>query len=186
MNDECTHSNAHTRNTYTPRAPRAFACSASFGVAINYTIVWCTSVNSALTTTVVGCLKNLVVAYVGILVGGDYIFSWLNFTGITVSVTGALMYSVIEFRQKAQAAAAAARASSDAAAGAELVTQSAGKDGGGGGSDGTKSGRGGEISSAYRDDGDDDDDDDEDNFSDEEAAFLAEVGPEEGGAPDHA
>ncbi len=159
-------------------------------MAINYTIVWCTSVNSALTTTVVGCLKNLVVAYVGILVGGDYIFSWLNFTGITVSVTGALLYSVLEFRQKVAAAAAARSASSSdaVAAGQELVTKSSSgaKDGGGGAKSGVGRGAVGGVSGAYRDDGgDDDDDDDENNFSDEEAAFLAEVGPEEG-APENA
>mgnify|MGYP003885141653 FL=1 len=81
----------------------SFVCSTSFGLAITYAIVWCTSVNSALTTTVIGCLKNLVIAYVGMFVGGDYVFSWLNFIGITVSVTGAIIYSVVEFVQKQHA-----------------------------------------------------------------------------------
>ena len=140
-----------------------FSCSCSFGLAITYAIVWCTSVNSALTTTVIGCLKNLVIAYAGMFVGGDYVFSWLNFTGITVSVTGAIVYSFVQFRAKQS------DSSTTSGRGTDPSSTEAGN------------AKEAELASLLVDHhGSDDDagdrgfeDDEEGNMSDEEAAFLA-------------
>jgi solute carrier family 35 protein len=55
--------------------------------------------NSALTTTVIGCLKNVCITYLGMIIGGDYVFSWVNFTGINVSVAGSLLYSWVTFKR---------------------------------------------------------------------------------------
>ena len=45
-------------------------------------------------------MKNLIVTYVGMFLGGDYIFSMVNFMGINISVLGSLIYSYYAFRAK--------------------------------------------------------------------------------------
>ena len=76
----------------------AFIMASVMGTILNYSIFVCTGVNSPLTTTVVGSLKNVLTAYLGILgLGGDYVFSWSNFAGLNLSIIGSLMYSYFKY-----------------------------------------------------------------------------------------
>lgn len=78
-----------------PEFQAVFFVSSVMGCILNYSIFLCTTINSALTTAVIGALKNIAVTYVGMVAFTDYNFTWVNFIGINISILGSLYYTHI-------------------------------------------------------------------------------------------
>ena len=82
--------------------PALLVLCSVLGALLNYSLFLCTVYNSALTTTIVGVLKGVVVTVVGFFVMGGVPFHALNVLGIAMNTGGGGWYTWVKYREKAR------------------------------------------------------------------------------------
>lgn len=83
-----------------PSFPALLAMCSVLGTLLNLSLFLCTINNSALTTTVVGVLKGVLVTVLGFFLLGGVEFHPLNVLGIGLNTIGGVCYAAIKYRQK--------------------------------------------------------------------------------------
>ena len=78
------------------------------GGVLNYAIFLCATYNTALTTTVVGVMKAVVMTSLGFFVLGGAKVTFVNFSGICINTTGGCLYTYFKYLQKESKKEAAA------------------------------------------------------------------------------
>ena len=76
----------------------SFAISALMSFLMNYSIFWCTQVNSALTTSVTGQVKNVLSSFVSVFAFGVSATPAL-ISGLSVGLSGSFLYAFAMYRQ---------------------------------------------------------------------------------------
>lgn len=79
-----------------------FLLSCVLGFLLTFSTYFCQEYNSALTTGMVGSVKNTLVSFIGMFTDKDYIFSVLNCFGIGISAVGSILYTIAELFSGAQ------------------------------------------------------------------------------------
>jgi len=70
------------------------------GSMLNFSMFLCTTVNSALTTTIIGNLKNVLAVFLGLLFLNPPPTNFVNFMGLTINAGGGIWYSIIKFKEQ--------------------------------------------------------------------------------------
>lgn len=76
-----------------------FLFQSALAFLLNYSIFWCTNVNSALATSVTGQIKNIGTTSVGYFLFADVTFSAINVVGLFVGVAGSVLYTWLKFAE---------------------------------------------------------------------------------------
>ena len=72
----------------------------SAGCLLNYSMFLCTSINSALTTSVVGSLKSVLQTAIGMFTFGGVSLNMASITGILINLTGGVLYTLFKSTAK--------------------------------------------------------------------------------------
>ncbi|KAM9982378.1 hypothetical protein ACTFIZ_006912 [Dictyostelium cf. discoideum] len=77
-----------------------FILSIFLGFFLNFCIFFCTSVNSPLTTSVTGQVKNIASTIIGAIVFNDIIIHPINILGLIINIIGSIWYSFLKLTSK--------------------------------------------------------------------------------------
>jgi solute carrier family 35 protein len=78
-----------------------FTSSVLMAFFLNLLAYFSTTLNSPLTQTVVGQLKNFVAFLLGLVLFADYVYDPVNMFGLIVGFVGGVLYGVVSFQEKA-------------------------------------------------------------------------------------
>ena len=76
-----------------------FFLAISVGMVLNYSLFLCTSLTSALTTSMVGGLKALAQTLLGLFTFGGVSHNLATFVGISMNLTGGIAYILARYRE---------------------------------------------------------------------------------------
>jgi len=76
-----------------------FIANLILGSMLNYSMFFCTTVNSPLTTTIMGHVKNALSVILSLLFMNIHLTT-LNFIGLTINMFGGIWYSYLKYNEK--------------------------------------------------------------------------------------
>ena len=77
-----------------------FGIVISMGCLLNYLLFLCTTINSALTTSITGVLKSVLQTAIGLFTFGGIHLNNLTILGIGTNISGAVMYAYMKYQEK--------------------------------------------------------------------------------------
>jgi len=77
-----------------------FLASTVQAFLLNYFIFLCSIVNSPLTTSITGQLKNIIQVILGLMIFRDVIITWLLGFGLVMSTLASIWYAIIKYDQQ--------------------------------------------------------------------------------------
>ena len=77
----------------------SFLLTISMGSILNYLLFLCTTLNSALTTSVVGTLKSIVQTAIGMFTFGGVSINVFTVSGISINLFGGVLYTYTKYHQ---------------------------------------------------------------------------------------
>ncbi|XP_067139970.1 uncharacterized protein [Centruroides vittatus] len=70
------------------------------GFILNYSLFLCTTLNSALTTSLVGIIKSMFQTLIGFMTFGGVKFHYLNAIGLSLNIVGGFIYTYEKYKEK--------------------------------------------------------------------------------------
>ncbi|RWS13735.1 UDP-N-acetylglucosamine/UDP-glucose/GDP-mannose transporter-like protein [Dinothrombium tinctorium] len=75
-----------------------FSCSLASATFL-YAYIMCTDYNNPVLSQVIACMRNILTTYIGMYVGGDYIFNLYNFIALNLTMFAAFYYTYINLTE---------------------------------------------------------------------------------------
>lgn len=77
-----------------------FSLTVSMGCLLNYSLFLCTSLNSALTTSVVGGVKALLQTIFGMFTFGGISHNLMTYVGLSTNMSGSILYLLAKYQDR--------------------------------------------------------------------------------------